>query len=684
MNTLNSIHFSSILKKIQPIHSIEEGVLKEYFSFVFDDILSRLAIHYGRLTKLIFCSYLDLPLIVSDKIFTMFLKRQRETKGLCREDFIGEMYNLYSGSCVVKLQKMIFEIFDYQFHSSINKNDVLLLTKYLITYSENYANLQYEDYVNSLFVSKTSITFEEFINGINQNSDFFVFFLALIYEKQPFGEKELIYFKEVMLDKKIKHKQPEKVTDQLLPFPCKEICYAIGFISKVKRKEANRDLINHINLDEKYKISEKMEEIALFEGKKSSIDHSGNMINISGLSELRSSYSLNEPQILHDQIEAWTISDGGLLIKNQLIKVGFNLFSIRIPEEDSSNSFPQNKLGHIYSLKGYFIAQFENFFISDKTYYSLALINKYGDSNANIRNIFLCENKRERNEFTSKLKFILGIRQIEDYYNILDETDLGKGQFGTVKLGKNILTEEAVAIKILDKTDKSKFSFEMMRRELDILTFLANQRNSHQNIVRVYDIFETTKSIYIVMEYTDKGSLDSIMKNRKHSKEFNWDFIKPITLQICAGLEFLHSNGILHRDIKPHNVLLSKNGKDGCLIKISDFGLSQTLLENETITEQCGTLIFIAPEIFLGKGYNKKVDTWSFGVLLYYMLTGIFPFNSNKETNEIAKNICHQEIKFPAIFKISSELKILFDNILNKDQKIRYDFCRIKHLILSV
>ncbi len=128
------------------------------------------------------------------------------------------------------------------------------------------------------------------------------------------------------------------------------------------------------------------------------------------------------------------------------------------------------------------------------------------------------------------------------------------------------------------------------------------------------------------MEYCDLGNLYNMQK-RQSAKVFALEEASFICLQILQGLEYIHQNNIIHRDIKLENIFIRKNGKGGNYVcKIGDFGLARPIGDEETAITNCGTEIYMAPEILSGQSYGKQADIWSLGVLFYYLLFGNFPF----------------------------------------------------------
>ena len=155
---------------------------------------------------------------------------------------------------------------------------------------------------------------------------------------------------------------------------------------------------------------------------------------------------------------------------------------------------------------------------------------------------------------------------------------------------------------------------------------------NHQNITKILETFEDEQYYFIIMEYINGGNLFSYVKKRRKLSE---KVAKFIFRQIILGIQHIHSQLIVHRDIKLENILIDMNNN----IKICDFGIGIVLSsENQPLYSHCGTPVYIAPEIILStkeKGYNGfPVDIWSAGIALYIMISGKLPFNLNESYND--------------------------------------------------
>ena len=184
-------------------------------------------------------------------------------------------------------------------------------------------------------------------------------------------------------------------------------------------------------------------------------------------------------------------------------------------------------------------------------------------------------------------------KQIGDY--ILEE-EIGSGAFAKVVKGKHIPTGEQVAIKVLDKIflDEDTENLKRVEKEIKILKLVK-----HKNIIKLYEIMETSQKIYLVMELCERGELFDYIVNKGHLDEKTSCLLFQ---QIINALDYLHSQNIVHRDIKPENMLLDIV-KDKLSIKIIDFGLSTSYTNETLLSTPCGTGSYAPPEMHKGEEY---------------------------------------------------------------------------------
>ena len=243
---------------------------------------------------------------------------------------------------------------------------------------------------------------------------------------------------------------------------------------------------------------------------------------------------------------------------------------------------------------------------------------------------------------------------------------LGEGAFAKVRLATQIHIKEKCAVKILEKKLlESSRDIQRLKKEIKILKKLR-----HKNIIQLYDIMESKRNLYFVMEYCKNGELfDYIVKKKRLKEPEACCFFQ----QLINGVEYLHNQGIIHRDLKPENLLLDDKNH----IKISDFGLSTFFSKNNYLQTACGTPSYAPPEMLEGQEYNgEATDVWSCGIILYAMLCGTLPFSESQE-EIIVKKIKMHDYVIPNY--LSKDAKDLLNHILIINPKERYNIKQIQN-----
>ncbi|WEJ95980.1 hypothetical protein PSN45_003514 [Yamadazyma tenuis] len=264
--------------------------------------------------------------------------------------------------------------------------------------------------------------------------------------------------------------------------------------------------------------------------------------------------------------------------------------------------------------------------------------------------------------------------------NYILGSTLGEGEFGKVKLGwrKDGKLPNQVAIKLIKRETLSKDTESEIKthREINSLKLL-----SHPNIVNLVEVMKSGKYIGIVLEYASGGELFDYILNHKYLKE---PLAKKFFAQLVSGVDYMHSKGLIHRDLKLENLLLDKNKN----IIISDFGFVNSYnlsSNNDLMKTSCGSPCYAAPELVLTPNpYNgKKVDIWSLGVILYAMLAGYLPFDddpSNEDGSDIIRlyhYICKTPLTFPEY--ITPLPRDLLRKIIVADPKKRININEIRN-----
>ncbi|XP_065104819.1 serine/threonine-protein kinase MARK2 isoform X5 [Paramisgurnus dabryanus] len=227
---------------------------------------------------------------------------------------------------------------------------------------------------------------------------------------------------------------------------------------------------------------------------------------------------------------------------------------------------------------------------------------------------------------------------------------IGKGNFAKVKLARHVLTGKEVAVKIIDKTQLNSSSLQKLFREVRIMKLL-----NHPNIVKLFEVIETEKTLYLVMEYASGGEVFDylVAHGRMKEKEARAKF-----RQIVSAVQYCHQKCIVHRDLKAENLLLDADMN----IKIADFGFSNEFTMGNKLDTFCGSPPYAAPELFQGKKYDgPEVDVWSLGVILYTLVSGSLPFDG-QNLKELRERVLRGKYRIP--FYMSTDCENLLKKFL--------------------
>ena len=265
-------------------------------------------------------------------------------------------------------------------------------------------------------------------------------------------------------------------------------------------------------------------------------------------------------------------------------------------------------------------------------------------------------------------------QKINDRYEIIKT--IGEGGMANVYLANDTILDRKVAIKVLrgDLSNDEKFIRRFQREALSVSNL------SHPNIVEVYDVGEEDGQYYIVMEYIEGKTLKQLLKKRE---TLTLPEVIDIMLQLTDGLAHAHESYIIHRDIKPQNIMILDNG----LVKITDFGIAMAL--NATQLTQTnsvmGSVHYLPPEQANGKSATVKSDIYSLGILMYELITGSVPF---KGDNAVEIALKHMKEKIPSIRKQNPTIPQSVENIVikatAKNPRNRYDSVKEMHDDLEV
>ena len=281
------------------------------------------------------------------------------------------------------------------------------------------------------------------------------------------------------------------------------------------------------------------------------------------------------------------------------------------------------------------------------------------NSNISRERLDITSIKEESMISISNRLFINEIKEIPKKKYITQKL-LGVGTYGQVFLVQNKYTKEYFAMKEIPKTSEDLLSDNEIMDEIEILKNL-----DHPDIVRITEFYNTENSYYLINEYCKYGELYEQVKN-----EFSETQIAVMFRQILSGIAYLHSNNIIHRDLKLENILISDieksitTNEDLFLVKIIDFGTAKIFDKNKIPRAIVGSIYYIAPEVILKK-YGKECDMWSLGVILYMFIVGHAPFDGRSNRDIMEKIKGGKYLKNEKRWKkASNEVKDLINKLL--------------------
>ncbi|CAK8535605.1 unnamed protein product [Lathyrus sativus] len=243
---------------------------------------------------------------------------------------------------------------------------------------------------------------------------------------------------------------------------------------------------------------------------------------------------------------------------------------------------------------------------------------------------------------------------------------LGQGNFAKVFHGKNVSTNESVAIKVIKKEKlKKERLMKQIKREVSVMSLVR-----HPHIVELKEVMANKAKVFMVVEYVKGGELFAKVAKGKMKEEVARKYFQ----QLISAVDFCHSRGVTHRDLKPENLLLDENED----LKVSDFGLSALPDQRRSdgmLVTPCGTPAYVAPEVLKKIGYDgSKADIWSCGVILYALLCGYLPFQGENVMRIYSKSF---KADYALPEWISPGAKNLIRNLLVVDPEKRFSIVDI-------
>jgi len=645
---------------------------------VFQDYSSESKTQNEKIVKRVnFYKYTQLiPIKIAEKMFNCF--NIRNTNELSFNELANPFMTLKFGTSE-QICRLLFDIFDFDKDGNILISDLLMLMSYLpsnLIISDKINN-DYSDSSNYLTINvKQQI--DSFSENFHNNIDIFSFtkaylennnnilttFLKFLYDNIPiFFSKSLAKFikpSNSLLEKTADISSPIKTGSNedgdTITNP-KEliniIAEDIDHTKKLKRKH-NTEIIH---------IDPKLSPILT-----KRYDNTHQISNSIKL-ELnpKDNSSFKNYKVEYDNFEKDQLTKEGSFYISTYESANIQKMTkiyIKIFNNDTLYYYDDKKNTRFFKsnlLFGSFIKKKKFIKLKNQKYWSFTIIFPNEKTET-----FYHKDFNVINDWGDYLRWSLDYRNIFDHYEMASLK--GEGGQGKVFCSQELSTKKAVAIKVVEKSVEGKSKWIDIKSEIDIMKSL-----NHPNIVKFIDTFDNSEYSFIVMEYLKYGSLGKYLKNKKFNlKEKN---VANIVHQIAEGIRYLHSIGIVHRDLKPGNIIISSyTNDDNITVKITDFGLSKTLGKLENLNEIGGTFLFVAPEIIHKKAYNNKIDIWSFGITVYYIVFGKYPFSAAKSKNKDSYNLDFKNQSYiENLNSKSKELKDLITRCLTLNPEERID-----------
>ena len=671
-----------------------------------DLLKTKTAQNIPGITKYIFSKYYSLPGLIGDRLFRVF---DSNKNGILEfSEFKRGMELLFCGD-YEKTLRFIFDFYDFDGDGKISREDIRIVLLYIF-FSNNNLNIDnnndnnikinnnnsYENQLNKILIDcfnskEHLINFSNFTNLIeNTNSDIYFITYIFLLKQKPFSYKILEVYKSNNNNK------IEGNNNFELYYPETALSYKTGNLAFLS-KEINHNKINSYMLTN-YK-SETNNNMKFKNPKFSEENYFNNMykdIKIHTNSTRNIFHNKNNnlklDDHLFDQNLFSTIYEAKLpddlleyFNQNKYEEIEFNYYNIEKPE-DILESEKNNMCGYVYKIKnGQMIKIFFKLFYKDLFYYNnQSDLRHKGMHNLsglffkeeptkildNItyfsfsiifpkkKSIYFCDNKSEFKNWKKCLKIATNYSNILQIYEI--SKIIGKGSFSIVKLAKNKITNQELAVKIINK---KKVSFQILESTLTEIEIMKICQFPY--IIKFVEAYENIEFIYIFMEYCPGGSLYHFFQKRNFFLDEK--LCSNIIYKICLAVNYFHLYGIAHRDLKLDNILMTSED-DNADIRILDFGLGKIIGPGETCNEPYGTVLYCAPEIILRQPYTKNVDSWSIGVISYILLFGKIPFYDDNK-NVLRKKIINNKpvykgFDYPSIsnFALNFIQKLLIKN----------------------
>ena len=279
--------------------------------------------------------------------------------------------------------------------------------------------------------------------------------------------------------------------------------------------------------------------------------------------------------------------------------------------------------------------------------------NIHSKPDSHPRSSFIVLTPEKLEPWEEKLRKTTKIKNFSEEFELKDL--LGSGKYSEVYKAFSWKTKQLLAVKIVKKYGNDILEKHMVFNEFNLLQLV-----NHKNLVRFNEFIETPSHYYILQELAEGKTLNKVFQGLTENEK------KKVLREVLSTLEYLHSIGIVHRDVKMENIVVIRHENE-LEIKLIDFGLSELKLPNKKSNWFCGTVAYMAPEFHLKQDYSESVDLWSLGVMAYTMIAKKFPFNGINE-KEIIDRIL---VKVPDYLKFSEVQRDFVEKLLSKEPEMR-------------
>jgi hypothetical protein len=641
-----------------------------YFNLILNDLkqISLEQKNFQNIYRSHLSIYLDLPIFLAERIESI-LKTRKEIKYLTPSELINFLMDFYF-SPLQKFEKFIFNIIDLNNNNYVVCDNTLIILKFLCKSEETYKI--FLPIAKTFFENDEKMDYDEFQIQNKNLPEFLGAFFILFYFKFPLDlevlhsliEKE--YSSEQISITKLLEQSKSHITEYyeyLYRNGETEMCSKVPEIfrssqnfssssnSQIKFPSYNASSKKNFNLSTyNEKLSEKHSSITL------------------------SNYIMNREEIRNfsnDNLDYVTCEIYDKLSKKfmpvRLTLTNKFLVSQKIKV---TQNYPSHMTFEIINLSAYFPHLNKNnelltFGINNREF-SVSFFPRKCQIIPSINRVFFFKSKLEMELFYETISSLINYQSFSTIYypgDLIYQNDNVK-----TYAGLNIKSKLKVAIKIIDKNKIEDDSLNFLISENDIAYFFKNF--PYEYIVNPIDIMEDKNYLYYIMEFIEGITLKNFIDDDiiDHSP---MDEIEVIIKQVSMGIDYLHSNGIIHRDIKPENIIL-KYEDEKFKVKLIDFGFSKVIGINGKVSGSLGTMVYSAPEVFIQKYYDNKIDVWSFGVVLYLLFNKMLPFeNINGTQEQLINSICRQN---KLLFRIHLNVKVksLIKNCLKKNANLRF------------